>query len=56
MGNGISAGLEVISVVFIFLTWLLLRKRNAEKEKMLADGATTNGMEGDRALDFKYIL
>ena len=56
MGNGISAGLEVISVVFIFLTWLLLRKRNAEKEKMIADGATTNGMEGDRALDFKYIL
>lgn len=55
-GNGISAGLEVISVVFVFLTWLLLRARNARKEKMIAEGATTNGLEGDKALDFKYIL
>jgi hypothetical protein len=56
MGNSISAGLEVVSVVFVGLTWLLLRSRNARKEKMIAEGATTNGLEGDKALDFKYIL
>jgi MFS family permease len=55
-GNGISAGLEVVSVLFIFLTWLLLRNRNAKKQKMIAEGATTNGLEGDKALDFEYIL
>lgn len=56
MGNSISAGLEAVSVVFIALTWLLLRRRNAQKEKMIGEGATTNGLEGDLALDFKYIL
>jgi hypothetical protein len=56
MGNGISAGLEIIAVVFVILTWLLLRHRNQAKEKLIAEGATTNGLEGDKALDFKYIL
>lgn len=56
MGNGISAGLEVVSVVFIGLTWMLLRNRNAKKAKMIAEGATVNGLAGDMALDFKYIL
>jgi MFS family permease len=56
MGNSISAGLEVVAILFIFLTWLLLRSRNAKKAKLIAQGATTNGLEGDKALDFKYIL
>lgn len=56
MGNAVSAGLEVIAAVFVVLTWLLLRRRNQQKDKMIAEGATTNGMEGDRSLDFKYIL
>jgi MFS family permease len=56
MGNAVSAGLECIAAVFVVLTWLLLRRRNQLKEKLIAEGATTNGMEGDRALDFKYIL
>ncbi|KIV97276.1 hypothetical protein PV10_01044 [Exophiala mesophila] len=56
MGNSISAGLEVIASVFVVLTWLLLRRRNQQKDKAIATGATTNGLEGDRALDFKYIL
>lgn len=55
-GNSISAGLEVVAVVFIFLTWLLLRRRNAQKQKLIAEGATTNGLEGDKALDFQYVL
>ncbi len=56
MGNSISAGLEAVAAVFVCLTWLLLRRRNQQKEKMIAEGATANGMEGDGALDFKYIL
>ncbi|KAH6695586.1 high-affinity nicotinic acid transporter [Plectosphaerella plurivora] len=56
MGNSISAGLEVIAVIFVIITWFLLRRRNQQKEKMIAEGATTNGFEDDRGLDFKYIL
>lgn len=56
MGNSISAGLEAIAAVFVVATWLLLRRRNQQKDKAIATGATTNGLEGDRALDFKYIL
>ncbi|CAG8957289.1 hypothetical protein HYFRA_00010712 [Hymenoscyphus fraxineus] len=56
MGNSISAGLEVVSVVFVGLTWLLLRRRNAERKKLITQGATTNGMAGDKALDFEYCL
>lgn len=49
------AGLEVVSVVFVGLTWLLLRSRNARKAKMITESATTNGLAGDKALDSKYI-
>jgi hypothetical protein len=35
---------------------VLLRYRNNKKAKMIAEGATDNGKEGDRALDFTYIL
>jgi hypothetical protein len=55
-GNAISAGLEVLAVLFVVAAWFVLRKRNAAKDKMIADGATTNGKEGDEALDFKYTL
>ncbi|KAE9978129.1 hypothetical protein BLS_006385 [Venturia inaequalis] len=56
MGNAISAGLEVVSVIFVVATWILLRRRNQQKEKLIAEGATSNSLEGDLALDFKYIL
>lgn len=56
MGSGISAGLEVVFVVFVVAAWLLLRRRNAKKDKLVAEGATTNGKEGDMALGFKYCL
>lgn len=56
MGNSISAGLEVIAALFVIMTWYLLRRRNQKKEKMIAQGATTNGYNDDRGLDFKYIL
>jgi len=56
MGNGISAGLEIISVIIIGMTWLLLRHRNNKKDKIIGERATTNGLEGDKALNFGYIL
>ncbi|KAF6831054.1 major facilitator superfamily transporter [Colletotrichum plurivorum] len=56
MGNALSAGLEVVFVGFVVAAWLLLRRRNAEKDRLAAEGATTNGLEGDMALGFKYCL
>lgn len=56
MGNSISAGLELVAAFFVVATWFVLRRRNQKKEKMIAEGATTNGYSDDRALDFKYIL
>ncbi|RAO73117.1 uncharacterized protein BHQ10_009129 [Talaromyces amestolkiae] len=55
-GNAISAGLTVVAAFLYGGCWLLLKRRNAKKEKMIADGATTNGLEGDRSLDSMYIL
>ncbi|SPO06473.1 related to allantoate transport protein [Cephalotrichum gorgonifer] len=56
IGNSVSAGLEVIFVGLVVAAWYLLRRRNAKKDKLIAEGATTNGLEGDMALDFKYSL
>jgi hypothetical protein len=55
-GNAISAGLEVVAVLFVVLAWFILRRRTAKKAKMIEEGATTNGKQGDEALDFKYTL
>ena len=55
-GNSISAGLEAVAAVFVALTWLLLRRRNQLKDKLVKEGATENGEVGDKALGFRYIL
>ncbi|KUJ14430.1 high-affinity nicotinic acid transporter-like protein [Mollisia scopiformis] len=55
-GNAISAGLTVVAGFLYTGCWLLLRRRNAKKEKLIAEGATTNGLEGDMSLDTMYIL
>lgn len=55
-GNAVSAGLTVIAAVLYLACWLLLRHRNAKKSKLIAEGATTNGLEGDRSLESMYIL
>jgi hypothetical protein len=55
-GNAISAGLEVVAVVFVVAAWFILRQRSLKKTKMIEEGATTNGKEGDEALDFNYTL
>ncbi|KAL4783708.1 major facilitator superfamily domain-containing protein [Aspergillus varians] len=55
-GNSISAGLNVVAAALYFSCWMLLRRRNIQKDKLLAEGATTNGYEDDRGLNSKYIL
>lgn len=56
VGNAVSAGLTVVAAFLYGACWLLLRMRNQKKEKMIAEGATTNGLEGDMSLDTMYIL
>ncbi len=55
-GNAVSAGLTVVAGFLYSACWLLLRYRNAKKTKLIAEGATTNGLEGDRSLESMYIL
>ncbi|KAE9970549.1 hypothetical protein BLS_004863 [Venturia inaequalis] len=55
-GNAVSAGLTVVAAFLYGSCWVLLKRRNAEKAKMIAEGATTNGLEGDRSLESMYIL
>jgi MFS family permease len=56
MGNAISAGLEFVAALLFISVWLLLRRRNQQKQELIAKGAKTNGKEGDQALDFVYPL
>lgn len=55
-GNAVSAGLTVVAAFLYSSCWFLLRRRNQQKEKLIAEGATTNGMVGDRSLEHMYIL
>lgn len=55
-GNAISAGLEVVAACLFASIWFILRRRNVQKEKLIAQGAVTNGPEGDRGLDIQYPL
>ncbi|KUL89609.1 hypothetical protein ZTR_00610 [Talaromyces verruculosus] len=55
-GNAISAGLTVVAAFLYGGCWLLLKRRNAKKKRLIADGATTNGLEGDMSLGSTYIL
>ncbi|KAH9825963.1 high-affinity nicotinic acid transporter-like protein, partial [Teratosphaeria destructans] len=55
-GNAVSAGLTVIAGFLYSLCWLLLWHRNQQKAKLIADGSTSNGKEGDQSLESMYIL
>lgn len=55
-GNAISAALTVLAAVLYSASWLLLKYRNVKKAKLIADGVTSNGHEGDRSLETMYIL
>lgn len=56
VGNAVSAGLSVVAGLLYAACWMLLKRRNTKKAKLLAEGATTNGLEGDMSLDSMYIL
>lgn len=56
VGNSISAGLTVVAGFLYAACWLLLRRRNSKKAKLIAQGATTNGLEGDMSLETMYVL
>ncbi|KAF2714230.1 hypothetical protein K504DRAFT_531068 [Pleomassaria siparia CBS 279.74] len=56
MTNDISAGLKAVAVVFVEFIWLLLRKRNAEKERRWRYGAIENGKLDVVAIEFDYTL
>lgn len=56
MGNSISLGGHVIALVGIGLLSALLKHRTRQKERMLAEGLETNGMDDDRGLGFKYVF
>jgi hypothetical protein len=55
-GNAVSAGLTVVAGFLYASCWALLRRRNTKKAKLIAEGATTNGKEGDMSLESMYIL
>ncbi|PGH09208.1 hypothetical protein AJ79_05737 [Helicocarpus griseus UAMH5409] len=55
-GNSVSLAMEFVAVLCVWGIYFLLRRRNIIKEAMIAKGATDNGKQGDRALDFKYTL
>ncbi|CAK7207489.1 hypothetical protein SEUCBS139899_010299 [Sporothrix eucalyptigena] len=55
-GNAISAGLSVVAGLLYASCYFLLRRRNTKKAKLIAEGATTNGLEGDESLESMYIL
>jgi hypothetical protein len=48
--------METAAMLGIVAIYLLLRHRNNEKQKLIAQGTTDNGKQGDRALEFKYVL
>lgn len=55
-GSDVSADLEVVAAILYAGSWFLLRRRNIQKRKHLAEGAKSNGKVGDRGLDFLYGL
>lgn len=57
MGNAVSLAMEAVACGGVVFVWLLLRRRDQQKERMLADGRDDNGYAGeDRGLKFRYAL
>lgn len=55
-GNAVSAGLTCVAGLLYAASWYLLRRRNMAKKNLIAEGVTTNNLEGDRSLDSMYLL
>ncbi|KAL4943639.1 hypothetical protein BDV06DRAFT_221091 [Aspergillus oleicola] len=57
MGNSVSLGMEAIACLGVAAVWLLLKRRDQVKEKLLARGVQDNEFSGeDRGLEFRYTL
>lgn len=56
VGNAVSAGTESVAMICVLGMWWALRSRNIEKERLISEGAESNGKEGDKALGFVYNL
>ena len=55
-GNATSLGMEAGAILCVWLVYFLMRWRNQKKQKLIDQGVTDNGKEGDEALDFHYTL
>lgn len=55
-GNAVSLGLEFVALCGVVSIYCLLRWRNNRKEKLLAQGVSNDGREGDASLEFRYVL
>ncbi|KAL4947599.1 major facilitator superfamily domain-containing protein [Aspergillus filifer] len=57
MGNSVSLGMEGVACLGVGSVWMLLRARDKRKERLLGQGVSDNGFEGeDRGLGFRYTL
>ena len=56
MGNAVSMSCEVVASLGVVTMYFMLKRRNSKKAKLLAEGATDNGKEGDKALNFTFLL
>ncbi|EXJ89402.1 hypothetical protein A1O3_02469 [Capronia epimyces CBS 606.96] len=56
MGNSVSMSCEIATLLLVGLLYLLLKRRNSLKAKMQAEGSESNGLEGDKGLDFVHPL
>lgn len=56
MGNAVSLGGDVIALFCVGLMYLLYKYRMRRKERLLAEGHTSDGKEDDRGLGFKYVF
>ena len=56
MGNAVSMSCEIAALTGVGIMYFMLRSRNAKKVKLLAEGVTENGKEGDEALGFAFLL
>lgn len=54
--TNLAPGFEAVAAISILFMYFLMKRRNATKQKLLSEGQTSTGMEGDRALDFMYAL
>ncbi|KAK2008590.1 hypothetical protein LZ32DRAFT_685052, partial [Colletotrichum eremochloae] len=57
MGNSASVAAACSIAVLTVVVWHMLRRRDQEKERLIAEGVPGNGYEGtDRGLTFRYKL